>query len=635
MRVLQRVVLPADRDLDVLKLYVEGRGGRGETAAAGPGQAREVRVAGRRSAAVAPGGRASFCTYFNAFPASYWRRWSVVERVRLRIRVRGDAIVVVYRSTGKGFVQRVTQIEVDSDSAVDRDLDLPLAPFIDGGWYWFDVAAGDREAVLEHAEWCTDTDRPQGSTSIGITTFNRPTYCVEQLLAMGEASDVLDVVDEIFVIDQGTKRVEDQPEFKAAAEALGDRLRVIDQGNIGGSGGFSRAMAETLDAGRSGYVLLLDDDVVVEPEGILRAVAFADLARTPTIVGGHMMDIFNRSVLHVFGESIARYRWWMTPAPHTFLGHDLAAHPLRETSWLHRRVDVDYNAWWMCLIPVDVIRKVGLSLPFFIKWDDIEYGVRAREAGFPTVSLPGAAVWHVPWHSKDDTLDWQAYYTERNRLITALMYSPYPRGGNMLKESLFIATKHALAMQYSTVELMLMAVEDVLGGPDGLHRSMTTKMAEIRALRADFPDARAEPDLDEFPAVKRRNPPKKGRVPLAPEGRKAMIRTALVGAVRQLRPVDSFSREHPEVTVPHVDQTWWLLSRYDSALVSSADGTKAAWYQRDPKRFRTLVQRNMALHARLAREWPELSRRYQAAIPELTSTERWRETFEAARREER
>jgi galactofuranosylgalactofuranosylrhamnosyl-N-acetylglucosaminyl-diphospho-decaprenol beta-1,5/1,6-galactofuranosyltransferase len=103
--------------------------------------------------------------------------------------------------------------------------------------------------------------------------------------------------------------------------------------------------------------------------------------------------------------------------------------------------------------------------------------------------------------------------------------------------------------------------------------------------------------------------------------------------VRQLRPVDSYSREHPEVVVPHVDQTWWLLSRYDSALVSSADGTRAAWYQRDPKRFRSLVQRNMALHARLMREWPALSRRYRAAIPELASVDRWRETFEAARRE--
>jgi galactofuranosylgalactofuranosylrhamnosyl-N-acetylglucosaminyl-diphospho-decaprenol beta-1,5/1,6-galactofuranosyltransferase len=214
------------------------------------------------------------------------------------------------------------------------------------------------------------------------------------------------------------------------------------------------------------------------------------------------------------------------------------------------------------------------------------------------------------------------------------MYSPYSRGGNMLKESLFIATKHALAMQYSTAELMLTAVEDVLRGPDGLHPSMTTKMAELRALRADFPDARAEPDLDEFPQVKRRRPPKRGREPVAPEGRKALVRTALSSAVRQLRPVDSFSREHPEVTVPHVDQTWWLLSRFDSALVSSADGTKAAWYQRDPKRFRSLVRRNAALHTRLMREWPELSRRYRAAIPELTSPDSWRETFDAARREE-
>src|SRR3569833_4612417 len=132
---------------------------------------------------------------------------------------------------------------------------------------------------------------------------------------MGEASDVLDVLDEIFVIDQGTERVEDQPEFAAAAEGRGDRLRLIDQGNIGGSGGFSRAMTETLDAGRSDYVLLLDDDVVVEPEGILRAVAFADLARTPTFVGGFLLVFFFCLVLFVFGVFFARFRWWLLLAP--------------------------------------------------------------------------------------------------------------------------------------------------------------------------------------------------------------------------------------------------------------------------------------------------------------------------------
>jgi galactofuranosylgalactofuranosylrhamnosyl-N-acetylglucosaminyl-diphospho-decaprenol beta-1,5/1,6-galactofuranosyltransferase len=73
----------------------------------------------------------------------------------------------------------------------------------------------------------------------------------------------------------------------------------------------------------------------------------------------------------------------------------------------------------MCLIPTRVIREIGLSLPMFIKWDDADFGLRAGEAGFPTVTLPGVAVWHVPWHEKDDTIDWQAYFHRRNRIVAA------------------------------------------------------------------------------------------------------------------------------------------------------------------------------------------------------------------------
>jgi galactofuranosylgalactofuranosylrhamnosyl-N-acetylglucosaminyl-diphospho-decaprenol beta-1,5/1,6-galactofuranosyltransferase len=652
-RVLHRVVMPGERDLDVLRLYVDGNVVFGRKAVDTESAAEQVlaekttqtpqlgdtyrplskdsnaEILGRRSVVIPSGSRVSFCSYFNAFPASYWRRWSVLDSVRLRIRACGEATILVYRSTGKGHIERINALHVDSDVSVVKELDLPLAPFIDGGWYWFDIIADGRTAVLEAAEWCAVTDRVEpGTATIGITTFNRPKFCVEQLLALAKSGEVLDVIDEIVVVDQGTDRIEDHPDFTAAAEALGNRLRVIDQANLGGSGGFARAMYETVQAGDSDYALLLDDDVILEPEGILRAVHFGDLARTPAIVGGHMLDLYSRSVLHVYGENIAKYRWWMVPVPHTQLGHDLAHHPLRHTPWLHRRADVEYNAWWMCLIPVEVIQKIGLSLPFFIKWDDIEYGLRAKAAGVPTVSLPGAAVWHVPWHSKDVMVDWQAYFTERNRIITALMYSPYGRGGNMLKESLFVTIKHALAMQYSTAELMLLAIEDALKGPGDLHPSIVTKMGELRDLRAEFVDAQGEFDIDAFPPVRRRKPPRKGREPAPPRNRRAMVLTALRGAIKQLRPVGSFPKQHPEVIVPHVDQTWWMLTKFDSALVSSADGTKMAWYQRDPKRFWSLIRRATALHMRLGRNWDRLRGEYQTALPALTSPESWQETFE-------
>lgn len=648
LRTLQRVVLPVGRDLDVLALYVEGQIVRGaealaeETAVeagigdrpAAEGAAGRADSVGRRAVVVPVGQRVSFATYFNAFPAGYWRRWTHVDDAVLRVRLRGDATVIVYRSSAKGHVHRVASVRVDCETAEERTFDLPLQPFVDGGWYWFDVLAGERTAVLERAEWCAAAPEVtrQGTVSIGITTYNRPAFCVEQLLALGEAPEVLDVVDEIFVVDQGTDRIEDHPDFAAAVDGLGGRLRVIDQGNLGGSGGFSRAMDETVRAGRSDYVLLLDDDVVTETEGVLRAVAFADHAKTPTIVGGHMFNLYVRGQLHAFGETIERYRWWWGPAAHTWREHDFAeeGNTLRETPWLHRRVDADYNGWWMCLIPVEVIGKIGLSMPMFIKWDDAEYGIRAQAAGFPTVSLPGVAAWHVPWQDKDDGVDWQAYYHWRNRLVAALLHSPYEHGGNLLKESFIISVKHALAMQYSTAELMIMALEDVLTGPAHMHAGMVTKISEVRAVRAGFTDAQARGSVEEFPTVRRSKPPKRGRNPAPPKGRTKVIKTALTSAIKHLGPVDEEALRNPQAAVPHIDQHWGMLSKFDSALVSSADGTKVHWYQRDPKRFRSVMRRSGVLHARLTREWDGLAERYRAAADQLASPEAWRETFDAS-----
>ena len=154
-------------------------------------------------------------------------------------------------------------------------------------------------------------------------------------------------------------------------------------------------MDETVRAGESDYLLILDDDITLEPESILRAATFADLARKPTIVGGHMFSLYDRSVLHAFAESIAPRKWWWESPPNTKARHDFGRRNLRNTPWLHRRADADYNGWWMCLIPTKIINEIGLAIPVFIKWDDAEYAVRAREHGLPDgVDAGGGRVAH-------------------------------------------------------------------------------------------------------------------------------------------------------------------------------------------------------------------------------------------------
>ena len=54
--------------------------------------------ADRTSVSIPAGEEVSFETYFNAFPASYWRRWSQLENVVLAMEVEGQATVSIYLS---------------------------------------------------------------------------------------------------------------------------------------------------------------------------------------------------------------------------------------------------------------------------------------------------------------------------------------------------------------------------------------------------------------------------------------------------------------------------------------------------------------------------------------------------------
>jgi galactofuranosylgalactofuranosylrhamnosyl-N-acetylglucosaminyl-diphospho-decaprenol beta-1,5/1,6-galactofuranosyltransferase len=343
-----------------------------------------------------------------------------------------------------------------------------------------------------------------------------------------------------------------------------------------------------------------------------------------------MFSLYDRSVLHAFGETVAKYSWWWGAAPRTRTEHDFGRRNLRNTPWLHRRIDVDYNGWWMCLIPTSVVRQLGLALPVFIKWDDAEYGLRAKDAGIPTVSMPGVAVWHIPWQDKNDALDWQAYYHLRNRLVAALMHSPYPRGGSIVSENFQYQVRHLLSMQYSTAQMRLMAIEDVLAGPEHLHRDILSKMGELRELRAKYPDSQSKQDVESFPTVRRIKPPRRGKEPTSPRNKLGLLIGAGLGVVRQIRPVKELAKEHPQVSVPAQDAEWWVLSNVDGAIVSAADGTSASWYQRDPDQFRQLMSQSSAAFARLLREWPQLQERYSRASLDYTSPERWRETFAAS-----
>src|SRR4029450_4859592 len=190
--------------------------------------------------------------------------------------------------------------------------------------------------------------------------------------------------------------------------------------------------------------------------------------------------------------------------------------------------------------------------------------------------------------------------------------------------------KHVLAMQYSVAELRLLALEDIIAGPEQLHPDTPPKLAQVRSVRKNFADAKTDPEPGAFPAVRRSKPPRRGKEPTEPAGMVGKLLTAALGTVRQVRPVRALSHRHPEAWVAAMDARWWMLSQFDSAVVSTADGTSASWYQRDLAKARELMRRTIAVHERMYLEWERLADQYRNALPEITSPPAWEKTFESA-----
>jgi galactofuranosylgalactofuranosylrhamnosyl-N-acetylglucosaminyl-diphospho-decaprenol beta-1,5/1,6-galactofuranosyltransferase len=609
-------LLPSPFDVDI------------EVTPANPG-ARRVRALSRSSAQVPEQTEVSFAAYFNAFPASYWRRWTALRTLHLCLDVEGAGRIDVYRSKADA-----TQIHVHGElieltaGRCQVDIELDLTPFEDGGWYWFDISTDDAELVVHSGGWHAPTEAPgRAAVTIGMPTFNRPTDCVATLRAIGSDELVRSIVTAVVIPDQGVNKVRDQDGFDQAQAALGDRLRIIDQPNIGGSGGYARVMYEALENSDCEQILYMDDDIVLEPDSILRAVAFSRFARRPMLVGGQMLQAQARSRLHAWGEVVDRQRMRWNKAPGTEYDHDFAQHSLRRTAWMHRRTDVDYNAWWMCLIPRTVAENIGLPLPLFIKWDDVEYGLRARQAGYPTATVPGVAIWHMSFADKDDATDWQAYFHLRNRLVGAALHGTEDRPMTMLADSLKHALKHALAMEYSTLALQEMAILDFLAGPEALFDKLPTALGAVRARCADFTDGQVM-DSQELPL------PAGGQLDVQrmlkpPTNPITIGATLLTRLAHQLRPVNVRAQHRPQLALARTDARWFVLSGMDGVTVSTADGRGVTYRKRDPKAFRSMMTRSVQLHRQLAREFPRLRTLYRDAAPGLTDRTGWKRVFDS------
>ena len=370
--VLQPLFLPADASIDALYLrYLTGYA--------------EV---SDRVLQLQKKAKISFNSYFNSFYESYWQALTGLGKLNLEIECAGSLIVEVFRDTKDYGCHRIAFCRIDAEAPTVRRLALPaLGSGVGaGGRIFVDITARKQSSVRD-VRFVTDGEPTcQPHLSVGICTFNRESFLLRNLRALLEEEGLAESLAKIVVVNQG-------PSFSTPelAELAGntDRVLLIEQGNLGGCGGFTRTMHEALELEGVTHHVLMDDDAVIDARVLRNLVSLLSFTGDSKVIGGHMLDLLRPHFLYEAGAVVKSNTRLKS------LHHNI---DLREVDALipfNRYQEVDYNAWWFSAIPIEQIRKAQLPAPIFIRGDDMEYGIRLKELGVKTVAMPGIAVWQT------------------------------------------------------------------------------------------------------------------------------------------------------------------------------------------------------------------------------------------------
>ena len=435
------------------------------------------------------GGVAAFDTYFNLFSHEKYAKYCGISAARLRLNGRGQFYAKLYRKTENGD-------ELLKNAEFCDVLELPFGIPAGSGFVWFSLeapAGGELYSGAFEADVAAPNEVKLGAV---ICTFKREEFVARNMervqKAISAASEWTEKLH-FFVVDNA--RTLDLPE-----SAL---YTVIPNKNLGGSGGFTRGIMEVCKDSSFTHFLLMDDDISFEFATLERTYNFL-CALAPehaqAAVGGAMLVLEEPTVQYELGAKFTGLR--LLSRNH---GRDLSdAAQLMQNE---QRADANFAAWWYCCMPVSFVREYGLPMPFFIKGDDIEYGIRCMR---DLILLNGIGIWHQDFSAKYNSA--LEYYSKRNELTTGALH--FPAGAVRPKFSLLYNVYKQLTLKnYAAAELVLRAYEDFLRGPRFFEETDGAELnAELLSMRPkSLPAAQLEPLLDKETAKLLYETPEKQR----------------------------------------------------------------------------------------------------------------------------
>jgi len=217
----------------------------------------------------------------------------------------------------------------------------------------------------------------------------------------------------VIVVDNGSRGNDAQ----ALSEKFGAYIYLIQNAdNYGFAGGVNAGMKYARDDLKADYVLLLNNDTVVDPEFLTEMVRVVGSDPTIGIAGAKIFYYDEPEQLQSVYCRVNLLTGQPTQTP--LMIDSNIRHKVTDNGQYNSVKKVDWVTGCCFLIKRVVLESIGLlDEGYFYYWEETDYCYRARQAGYKTIYVPQARVWHKGGRSVKKVWGRSRYYMERNRFI--------------------------------------------------------------------------------------------------------------------------------------------------------------------------------------------------------------------------
>ena len=250
-RTVQTMMLP-DCAEENYGLYYQGTGGI------------QVQQGEKKSLSVPENEKADLFTYFNGFYPKQWSQYAQLDGLRIKVTVSGNCRVLLCHIDGS---RTVVDEEKESRTAADikNELVFEVSDVIENiAAFWICIEGLAQGGVLYDVDFQSAVEVQQAvRPAVVICTCRREKEVISNLERISRMD--LEERPGIFLIDNGNTLTE---------EMVPDWVHLVPNRNCGGAGGFTRGMIEALKDPGFTHVILMDDDIVLNPEVLTKTMLF-------------------------------------------------------------------------------------------------------------------------------------------------------------------------------------------------------------------------------------------------------------------------------------------------------------------------------------------------------------------------